>query len=192
MSKLARLIKKYCPNGVEFVQVGSLCTVLTGEQLNKATLKDTGKYPVYNGGIYPSGYHHDYNSNANSIAISQGGASAGFVNWVKVKFWAGAHCYVIKNISNSVLNRYLYFFLKNEQGRIQNAKHGAGIPGLNSKEIKNLKIPLPPLAVQREIVRILDNFTKFTAELAAELTAREKQYEYYRNELLTFGEACGD
>jgi type I restriction enzyme S subunit len=72
--------------------------------------------------------------------------------------------------------------LKNEQENIQNAKHGAGIPGLNSKEIKGLRIPLPPLSVQCKIVEVLDNFT----ELTAELTARKKQYEYYRNYLMTF------
>ena len=52
--------------------------------------------------------------------------------------------------------------------------------------IKAIRVPLPPIEVQREIVRILDNFTELTAELTAELSARKKQYEYYRDKLLTF------
>jgi type I restriction enzyme S subunit len=110
MTKLERLIGELCPNGVEYVSVDDLCSISTGSQLNKETLKDEGEYPVYNGGIYPSGYHDAYNAEANTIAISQGGASAGFVNWVDVPFFAGAHCYTIKNVSDKILNRYLYFF----------------------------------------------------------------------------------
>ncbi|MDD2624518.1 MAG: restriction endonuclease subunit S, partial [Candidatus Riflebacteria bacterium] len=99
MSKLEELIAELCPNGVEYVSVGELCSIQTGSQLNRETLKDVGEYPVYNGGINPSGYHDDFNTEANTIAISQGGASAGFVNWVDVPFFAGAHCYTIKNVS---------------------------------------------------------------------------------------------
>ena len=186
MSRFEEFIMDHCPNGVEYVSVGELCSIQTGSQLNRETLKDVGEYPVYNGGINPSGYHDDFNTEANTIAISQGGASAGFVNWVDVPFFAGAHCYTIKNISKQILNRYLYFYLKNEQDNIQNSKQGAGIPGLNSKVIKNLRLPLPPLPVQQEIIRILDNFTELTSELTSELTAREKQYEYYRNNFLSF------
>ena len=192
MSKLERLIADLCPDGVEYVAIGDLCDIQTGSQLNKDTLKDMGKYPVYNGGIYPSGFHDDSNAEANTIAISQGGASAGFVNWVDVPFYAGAHCYVVKNVSQKVLTRYLYFLVKNEQDHIQNAKHGAGIPGLNSKAIKNLQIPLPPLSEQERIVTILDRFdalvNDITTGLPAEIAARRKQHEYYRDKLLTFKE----
>ena len=186
MSRLDDLIAELCPDGVEYKPVGYVCDIQTGSQLNKDTLKDKGAYPVYNGGIYPSGYHDDYNTEANTIAISQGGASAGFVNWVGVPFYAGAHCYTVKNNSQKALSRYMYFFLKNKQNHIQDAKHGAGIPGLNSKVIKNLQFPLPPLPIQQEIVRILDKFTALEAELEAELEARNKQYEYYRDSLLDF------
>jgi len=186
MSRLDELIAELCPDGVQYVPVGEMCSIQTGSQLNKEILKKEGKYPVYNGGINPSGYHDEFNTGPNTIAISQGGANAGFVNWVEVPFFAGAHCYTIKNVSKQILNRYLYFCLKNEQDQIQNSKHGAGIPGLNSKVIKNLRIPLPPLPVQQEIVRILDNFTKLIDKLRTEQTARKKQYEYYRDKLLSF------
>ena len=71
------------------------------------------------------------------------------------------------------------------------AKHGAGIPGLNRDKVKNLIMPIPPLPIQEEIVRILDHFTELTASLQAELQARQEQYEYYRNKLLTFTKIGG-
>ena len=71
------------------------------------------------------------------------------------------------------------------------SKHGAGIPGLNRDKVRNLIIPIPPLPVQEEIVRILDYFTNLAAELQAELQARKEQYEYYRNKLLSFNNING-
>jgi len=184
MSRLHELIVELCPEGVKWVKVGNLCEINTGIQLNKEMLSGEGNYPVYNGGIYPSGYYHEFNTEAHTIAISQGGASAGFVNFVETQFWAGAHCYVITHVSNLILNRYLFFFLKNNQEKIQNSKHGAGIPGLRSDVLNNIKVPLPPLPVQQEIVRILDQYTaaqeELEAKLRAELDTRTQQYEYYR------------
>ncbi|MGB9796555.1 restriction endonuclease subunit S, partial [Fervidobacterium gondwanense] len=128
---------------------------------------ETGLYPVMNGGISPSGYWNEYNTEANTITISQGGASAGYVNYITSPFWAGAHCYIVKLITDQVIYKFLYYFLKNQEYILLNSKKGAGIPGLNKKEIYSLAIPLPPLPVQQEIVRILDKFTELTAELTA-------------------------
>jgi type I restriction enzyme S subunit len=90
-----------------------------------------------------------------------------------------------------VENRYVYHFLKLNQEKLTNKQHGAGIPALRTSEILEISIPIPcpenpkrSLEIQAEIVRILDNFT----ELTAELTARKKQYAYYRDQLLTFAE----
>jgi type I restriction enzyme S subunit len=187
-SKIEKLIAEMCPEGVEVRELGNFASIETGKQLNKTELSEIGDYAVLNGGINPSGFYHEYNTDENTIAISQGGASAGYVNFVTTKFWAGAHCFVIKPINNEVENKYLYFLLKNGQEKLQNAKLGAGIPGLNKKELQTYKIPIPPLAIQQEIVKILDIFTTLEAELEAELEARKKQYEYYRDDLLTFGE----
>ena len=185
MSKLNDLIKELCPNGVEHKKLGDVCTVATGDQLNKSLLTDNGEYPVYNGGMAPSGYWNDYNAESDTIIISQGGASAGYVNFVATNFWAGAHCYIVKP-SSLIENKYLYYLLKNMQAVIQGSKIGAGIPGLNRQEILKLEVPLPPLKIQQEIVKILDKFTQLQAELQAELDLRLKQYEYYRDELLSF------
>jgi type I restriction enzyme S subunit len=187
VNRLDRLIKELCPNGVEYSHLESVCNISKGVQFNKSNMQDKGTYPVINGGINLSGYIDQFNQNENTITISQGGASAGYVNWLTVKFWAGAHCYILKP-SECILNRYLFHFLKSREYKLQECQYGAGIPALAKSTLAELFIPIPPLPVQCEIVRILDNFTELTAELAAELTARKKQYEYYRNKLLTFGD----
>lgn len=188
MNQLYKLVRKLSPTGVHFCSLEDVCRIETGKQLNKGNLLSEGNYPVLNGGISPSGYWHEYNTDANTIAISQGGASAGYVNYITTPFWAGAHCYVVFLKTEKVLYKFLYYFIKNNQEKLMNSKQGAGIPGLNRKAIYSLNIPLPPLPIQQEIVRILDTFTNLTAELTAELTARRKQYEYYRDELLKTGE----
>ena len=122
------------------------------------------------------------------ITISQGGASAGYVNYITTPFWAGAHCYVVEKCENNVNYRYLYHFIKMQQNKFMQSQYGAGIPSLNIGTINSVMIPVPPLPVQIEIVRILDLFTELTAELTAELNVREEQYKYYRDKLLTFKE----
>jgi len=176
---------------VEWKKLWEVANIDLGTQLNKTEMLTDGLYPVYNGGINPSGFYNDYNTAENSIAISQGGASAGYVNYVSTKFWAGAHCFVVKPIEDNIINnRFLYFYLKNIQEKIQEAKHGAGIPGLNGNKLKSLPIPIPPLSEQERVVAILDKFDALVNDISqglpAEIEARRKQYEYYRNRLLTF------
>ena len=185
MGKIDELIQQYCPEGVEYRIVGDVCDIHKGIQFNKSDMKDTGSYPVMNGGINPSGYTEVFNEEENTITISQGGASAGYVNFLESKFWLGAHCYALKPYS-VVLNRYLYHYIKQNETTLQQCQYGAGIPALAKNTISSLEIPLPPLPVQEEIVRILDNFTNLAAELQAELQARQQQYQYYRDTLLSF------
>ena len=176
---------------VEWKPLGEVAKVNKGVQLNKTKLKDEGKYPAYNGGKTYSGWTDDFNVEENTIIISQGGASAGFVNFVTTKFWANAHCYYIVPNLEIVNNRYLYQFLKFQEKFFMNSQHGAGIPALAISKLNKHLIPVPPLSVQQEIVRILDKFTQLEAELEAELDCRKRQYEYYRDMLLTFNEVGG-
>ena len=155
MSKINDLIKKLCPNGVEYKTLDKVCKINKGKQLNKDGLLSDGMYPVINGGITPSGYWNDYNYDENLITISQGGASAGYIAYQLTKFWAGAHCYVVEDCKDNIVYKYLYHFLKSKQADLQSSQVGAGIPSVSLKEIYGLKIPLPPLEVQNEIVRIL-------------------------------------
>ena len=173
---------------VQYKTLGEVAEVNKGKQLNKTELKDEGKYPAYNGGKTYSGWTDSFNVEENTTIISQGGASAGFVNFVTTKFWANAHCYYITPNIEIVDNRYLYHFLKSNETSFMNSQHGAGIPALATSNLKKLQIPIPPLSVQQEIVRILDKFTQLEAELEAELDCRKRQYEYYRNALLSFGD----
>ena len=186
MNKIEELIQQYCPNGVEYKDLGEVIKLEKGKQLNKELLTENGKYPAYNGGISYSGFTDTYNYNANKIIISQGGASAGFVNFITTDFYANAHCYVVLPNIEVVENKFVYHFLKLNQEKLTEKQHGAGIPELKTSEILKLQIPVPPLPIQQEIVTILDSFTQLEAELEAELEARRAQYNYYRNKLLTF------
>lgn len=187
MSKLEELILKYCPDGVERVLVGSLIDLYTGVQLNKSEMHEIGSFPVINGGVNPSGYIEQFNEEADTITVSQGGASAGYVNYITSNFWAGAHCFVVKPSERKVNKRYLYNFLKNEEYALQHTQQGAGIPSVNRDTINSLLIPLPPLPVQEEIVRILDSMVDLQNNIEAELKERKKQFEIYRSRLLENG-----
>ena len=173
---------------VEWKHLGEVIILKKGKQLNKEFLSKDGVYPAYNGGISYSGFTNNFNYDENTIIISQGGASAGFVNFVTTKFYANAHCYVVLPKESIVKSRYVYHFLKLNQEKLTNKQHGAGIPALRTNEILDIQIPVPSLKIQTEIVSILDTFTELTAELTAELCARKKQYSYYRDKLLSYEE----
>ena len=190
MSRLDEVIKELCPNGVEYKELKDICVIKKGVQLNKEKLLEEAEYPVINGGILPSGYWNDYNVKENTITISQGGASAGYVQYISTKFWAGAHCYYLELKDKNINYRYIYHFIKMKQDKLTSSQVGAGIPSVEKKILENLLIPVPPLEVQDEIVRILDNYTKSVEELKEklnkELIARKKQYSWYRDYLLKF------
>jgi len=186
MNKIEKLINELCPDGVEIKELGEVIKLKKGKQLNKELLTENWKYPAYNWWISYSGFTDTYNYNENTIIISQGGTSAGFINFINTKFYANAHCYVVLPELEIIENRFVFHFLKLNQLKLTEKQHWAGIPALKTNEILKLKIPLPPLDVQKEIVKILDNFTQLEAELEAELEARRQQYEYYREKLLDF------
>ena len=168
---------------VEWKKLGEVISVHTGQQLNRNDMTEIGTYPVMNGGRVASGYTDKNNEFANSITISQGGESAGFVNWIDKDFWAGAHCYVVENTAEQNI-RYIFHFLKACEYKIMCSKQGAGIPGLSRKNLYSIIIPIPPMAEQERIVGILDTFTASIDNLKAQIEQRRKQYEHYRDQLL--------
>ena len=187
MNKLDELIKELCPNGVEYKELGDIAKVTIGEFVHKDKQSENAKYPVYNGGISNTGYYDEYNEEKNKIIISARGANAGYINRIFVNYWAGNSCYTI-NANDKIINwNFLYYVLKNKEKGLLNKQQTGSIPSISKKQVESILVPVPPLEVQDEIVRILDNFTALTAELTAELTARKKQYSWYRDYLLKFG-----
>ena len=187
MSKLKELIDRLCPDGVEFKPLGEICNVLRGKRLTKTEMVSNGTFPVYHGGLEPLGYYNQYNRPAKSVMIINVGASAGTVGFCDQEFWSSDGCFCLSH-SDKVISKYLYYYLSNNQFNFITKVRHAGIPTLDANVILNYAIPVPPIEVQEEIVKILDRF----ADYAAELQARKEQYEYYRNLLLTFNpSACG-
>lgn len=182
MSKLDKLLRELCPDGVEHKKLVDAVSIERGKRVVRSQLSISGKYPVYQNSLTPLGYHTDYNYNANTTFIIVAGA-AGEIGFSDKAFWAADDCFTVVCPEN-VLNRYIYHLLLNNQNQLASKVRKASIPRLSRSAIENLVIPIPPLDVQCEIVRILDNFTNLTAELTAELTARKTQYEYYRDKLL--------
>ena len=190
MNTIKELIEKYCPNGVEYKKLGEVCTVLRGKRLTKKELSGGGPFPVFHGGIEPIGYYCKGNRQAESVMIIDVGASAGTVGYCKNEFWSSDGCFCLSHVS-TFEQRYLFFLLQSLERNLKSKVRRAGIPTLDNKVLENLLIPVPPIPVQREIVRILDSFTSLEAELEAELEARRKQYEYYRDQLLSFKHLSG-
>lgn len=207
MSKLQELIKKLCPDGVEFRKFGEVCEFINGFAFKSSLFKDEGlpiiRITNINGvsidlsdvKFFDS---RDYKSNLQSFSVSFGdiliamsGATTGKIGYYDNEDIAYLNQRVGKFVPNvNVLNnRYLFHFLLSKTSELYIMAGGGAQPNLSSNKLMNeLYIPLPPLEVQNEIVRILDTFTSHTAELQAELQARKEQYEYYRNKLLTFDE----
>ena len=187
MNRIERMLQELCPEGVEYKKLGEVSNITIGEFVHKNKQNLNGKYPVYNGGTSNTGFYDEFNNTKNKIIISARGANAGFVNRVFVNYWAGNSCYSIKINDPKELDwNYIYYYLKSNQTRLIGEQQTGSIPAVSKKQIYNIEIPVPPLPIQEEIVRILDHFTELTAELQAELQARQEQFEHYNNRLLSF------
>ncbi|EKN4261679.1 restriction endonuclease subunit S [Escherichia coli] len=192
MSELNYLEKLLDGTEVEWKALGDVTSVLRGKRLTKNLLSAEEKFPVFHGGLEPLGYYNKSNRPANTVMIINVGASAGTVGYSTVDFWSSDGCFCLEH--NELLNnRFLYFALIGYQSLLKSKVRVAGIPTLDAIVVNKLLIPIPcpenpekSLAIQSEIVRILDKFTALTAELTAELNMRKKQYNYYRDQLLSF------
>ena len=198
MSHLSDLIQELCPNGVEYKKIGEVCEVSRGRVISKDYISENkGIYPVYSsqtehngelGCISTFDYDGEY------LTWTTDGANAGTVFYRVGQFSVTNVCGIIKIKKTEVLVKFLYYILRKEAPLYVNK--GMGNPKLMSNVMERICIPIPPLPVQREIVRILDTFTELTKELqnelSKELILRKKQYEYYRDRLLTFEERRGE
>lgn len=186
MNKIDKLIKELCPNGVEWKELGDVCEVLRGKRLTKKELSENGNYPVFHGGLIPLGHYDKFNRRANQTMVINTG-SVGEVVWSGVDFWSSDGTFVVETNKN-IDDKFLYYFLKTREAFLKSQRREGGVPTIDRFVIEKIPIPIPPLPIQQEIVKILDKFTALEAELQAELEARRKQYEYYREKLLTFSE----
>lgn len=190
MSKIEKLLEGV---EVEWKELKEFCKVQRGKRLTKKELLEDGTYPVFHGGLIPLGYYDQYNREAKQTMVINTG-SVGEVVWSDVKFWSSDGTFVIAT-NEFLLDKFLYYYLKTKEYHFKSQKREGGVPTIDRFVIESLKIPIPPLKVQEEIVEILDKFTDKTValkkELEAELTARQKEYEYYREKLLSFNNISG-
>lgn len=190
MNKIEKLIKELCPNGVEWKKVKDVCNISRGRVMSKDYIRDNfGKYPVYssqtaNEGVL--GYIKTYDYDGKYLTWTTDGAYAGSVFYRNGQFSITNVCGLLDVNKKIVLHKFLLYYLNISTKKY--VSEGMGNPKLMSNAMSQIPIPVPPLPVQQEIVRILDKFTALEAELQAELEARRKQYEYYREKLLTFSE----
>ena len=191
MNKLNELIHKLCPDGVEYKKIKDVFQRLRGTPITAGKMKEIessdGKIRVFAGGKTVINAKEGDIPNANIIRVPAVLVqSRGVIDVVyyekpftfKNEMWAYTS-------DNKIAVKFLYYVLKNNIQKFRDAAAGMGsLPQISLPVTEEFKVPVPPLPVQSEIVRILDNFT----ELTAELTARKKQYEYYRDKLLSFKE----
>jgi type I restriction enzyme S subunit len=183
MSKIEKLIKEKCPNGVEYKKLKEICNITTGK-LNANKSIENGEYPFFTCGkdvLKIDKYAFD----CEALLISGNGANVGIINYYKGKFNAYQRTYVITNFDNNINVMYIKYVLDNYlKKHIQDNKKDSGIPYIVLDTLTNFEIPLPPLEIQNEIVKILDKFSELEEKLEEELEERKKQYEFWRGKLI--------
>lgn len=178
-------------DGVLWKKLGDAVGIKRGVRVVKAQLNEVGEYPVYQNSLTALGNYNYFNCNANKTFLITAGA-AGEIGYSYVPFWAADDCYYFECNDSGLMERYLYYALKTRQYKLKRMVRNASVPRLGRYSIENLLIPVPSLEEQQRIVDILDRFDKLCNDLSeglpAEIAARQKQYEYYRDKLLTFNE----
>jgi len=185
MSKLEELIQKYCPDGVEYVKIQDVCDVFTGGEVPEDSIKggtpqEGMVYPIWGNGKEVYGYATTYKISQDAVCVSSIGANTGDVFFHKAYFTPIIRLKVLIPKDERLSVRFLYYALSSVDFEVKKSS----VPNMNANEVKQKVIPLPPLPIQEEIVRILDIFTELQAELQVEQQKREQQYDYYQDLLL--------
>ena len=206
MSKLDKLLRELCPDGVEYKRFDEVCTLnarIGWQRLTKAEYMSKGDYLLITGTDFTETHEIDYSTcvyvteerykqdskiqlKNGDILITKDGTlgKVAQVKGLEMPATLNGGVFVVRCKDGSLENRFiLHYLLSNHfQSVVEQQKTGSTISHLTQTLFSRLMIPIPPLEIQREIVRILDNFT----ELTAELTARKAQYSYYRDKLLSY------
>lgn len=137
------------------VSLKSVADVIKGNQINGDELSENGKYYVMNGGVLPSGYYDEFNTPANTISISEGGNSCGYVQFNEEPFWSGGHCYTLQ-VCKTINVRYLFHYLKYKEQDIMKLRIGSGLPNIQKKDLEHFMVVIPNTNKQQKLTSLFD------------------------------------
>lgn len=207
MSSIDDLITHLCPNGVEYKAIGDFGELVRGNGMPKSDFVESGVGCIHYGQIYT--YYGIWTTETISFVSTEKAKRLAKVDpgdlvitntseniddvckavaWIgDAQIVTGGHATVLKHNQDP---KYLSYYLQTPHFFSEKKKHATGtkVIDVSAKNLAKIRIPVPPIEVQREIVKVLDTFTKLEAELEAELEARRRQYQYYRDALLSFDE----
>ena len=194
MSKLDDLIRELSPEEIVYKPMGEFIQFLNGRAFKQQELLSDGKYRVLRVGNFHTNdkWYYSNLELENDKYCECGDLLYTWAATIGPEIWKGKkviyhyHIWKLKFDERVVDKQYLYHYLKMDTDNISKSLTNSTMPHVSMTSMNKRIVVLPPLEVQREIVRILDNFTNLTAELTAELTARKMQYSYYRDNLLSF------
>lgn len=174
--------------GWKDITIESSCLIKKGVQFNRLELDDTGTYPCINGGISPSGYSDLYNTESNTITISEGGESCGYVAKQQTKFWCGGHCYALLNVNDKLQLDFFFYALKGRETQIMDLRVGSGLPNIQLKAIKKFEFVYPTSkAEQRKIAEILSTLDKAIEQTEALIAKYKNIKKGLMHDLLSYG-----
>ena len=182
MSRIDEMIQRLCPDGVEYKKLGEVIRPCFGERITKTKAKGT-LYPVYGGG--GESFRTDNYNREDDYVISRFAISPVNVRKVEGKFWLLDSGFTFEVTRDFCDKSYVAQYLFSAQDQIYRCTSSGAQKNLQVKKFLLFEIPVPPLEIQREIVRVLDSFTELKAELETELETRGTQYAHYRDELLS-------
>ena len=170
------------------MKLGQVINLQRGKRLVRNQLTTSGSFPVYQNSLTPLGYFtHSNRSKGTSFIICAG--AAGEIGYSDTDFWAADDVYTLET-SDNISDKFMYYVLISKQDRLKSQVRKASIPRLSKDAIDKVSFYLPSLAEQERIVSILDNFNTLTNSLSEglpkEIELRQKQYEYWREQLLNF------
>lgn len=190
MSRLKEMINELCPDGVQYVELATIADIGTGSSNTNEGLEE-GKYPFF---VRSQDVRrkNEYEYDETAIITSGDGVGVGKIfHYIEGKYALHQRAYRIHITNDKVVPKFFFYYMKATfLSYIEKNAVNSSVTSVRRPMMNKYPVPIPPIEVQLEIVRILDNFTELTSELTSELiselTARKKQYEYYRDELLSF------
>jgi type I restriction enzyme S subunit len=155
-------------------RLGDVALVQKGEQVNRDTLSNENAYPVINGGTGPSGFHTEFNTAGETITISEGGNSCGYVAWQNRNFWCGGHCYSVIPRGKGLCKKFLFQALKNDELAIMRLRVGSGLPNIQKGDLSKMTVSFPHPDEQRKIAAALSALDAKIAATSLQITKTER------------------